>query len=137
MTYTSGPWDLFNNVHPIRGDAMTPEEIGQLIADRVRKTREEGNGTDQFLFVSTLGSDERTICDIGNGPNGMINGQFIVAGEEMLEALLAVERVNQLSNVCDEVPEAYSEWLKANTDAMEKVSNILKKLRDAGVIKNE
>ena len=53
MTYTSGPWDLFNNVHPIRGDAMTPEEIGQLIADRVRKTREEGGGSDKFLFVDS------------------------------------------------------------------------------------
>jgi len=79
---------------------MTPEEIGQLIADRVRKTREEGGGSDKFLFVSTLGPDERTICDLGNGPNGMANGQLIIAAPDMK---LALEHVRDGHTDMDEI----------------------------------
>ena len=58
----------------------------------------------------------------------------IASMPDMLAALLAVERADQLSNVCDDDPEAYREWLGASTYAMGKVNAVLKKLRDAKVI---
>jgi len=133
MTYTRGPWILHNLVNE-QGGKMTPDEVGAHIADRIRRTIKDGNGSDKHLFIETEGPNELTICDIGNGPNGMANGQLIIASPDMESALLAVERADQLSNMCEDDPEAYREWLGASTYAMEKVNAVLKRLRDAGVI---
>ena len=58
----------------------------------------------------------------------------IASMPDMLAALLAVERAEQLSNVCGDDPDAIQEWIEASNDAMEKVNAVLKRLRDAGVI---
>ena len=62
------------------------------------------------------------------------NGHLFEAAPDMLAALLAVERAEQLSNVCGDDPDAIEEWLEASNDAMEKVNAVLKRLRDAKVI---
>lgn len=74
------------------------------------------------------------IIDDGAGTKPRENAHLFALSPEMELALLAVERADQLSNVCDDDPEAYREWLGASTYAMEKVNAVLKKLRDAGVI---
>lgn len=62
------------------------------------------------------------------------NAHLFAASPDMELALLAVERADQLSNVCGDDPDAIEEWLEASNDAMEKVNAVLKRLRDAGVI---
>ena len=74
------------------------------------------------------------IIDDGAGTKPRENAHLFAAAPDMESALLAVERADQLSNVCEDDPEAYREWLEASNDAMEKVNAVLKRLRDAGVI---
>lgn len=62
------------------------------------------------------------------------NAHLFAAAPDMLAALLAVERAEQLSNVCEEGTSACEEWLEASNNAMEKVNAVLKRLRAAGVI---
>ena len=62
------------------------------------------------------------------------NAEAIASMPDMLAALLAFERAAQLSNTCEDAPDAVNEWLEASDDAMGKVNAVLKKLRDAGVI---
>jgi len=133
MTYTPGPWILHNLVDE-QGRAMTPGEVGAHIADRIRRTIKDGNGSDKHLFVETEEPNELTICDIGNGPNGMANGQLIIAAPDMLAALLAVERAAQLNNVCNDDPSASLEWMAAADAAVDRTTKVLQRLRDAGVI---
>ena len=74
------------------------------------------------------------IIDDGAGTKPRENAHLFALSPDMESALLAVERADQLSNVCEDDPEAYREWLGASTYAMEKVNAALKRLRDAGVI---
>lgn len=80
MTHTPGKVQVFNVVHPDRGGAMTPDEIGKYIADAVRKTIAEGGGlTDRFLEISMADDPQLFLCHVGNGPAGLDNAQRIKA----------------------------------------------------------
>ena len=74
------------------------------------------------------------IIDDGAGTKPRENAHLFAASPDMLAALLAVERAEQLSNVCGDDPDAIEEWIEASNDAMEKVNAVLKRLRDAKVI---
>lgn len=84
--FTTGPWQAFNMVRDERGDAMTPDEMGEYVANSIRKSAEDGGSLDRFLFVSKSdgGPD---ICHIGNGPLGPSNAHLIAASPELYEAL--------------------------------------------------
>jgi hypothetical protein len=83
--HTPGPWIACNMIHAERGDQMTPEELGEYVANNVRKTLEDG-GFDHFLFITTPG-DGPDICHVGNGPRGPANARLIAASPNLLEAL--------------------------------------------------
>ena len=80
MTHAPGKVEIFNIIHPDRGGAMTPDEIGKYIADAVRKTIADGGGfTDRFLEISMADDPQLFVCHVGNGPAGMDNAQRIKA----------------------------------------------------------
>lgn len=85
--HTSGNWQAFNMVHADRGDAMTPEEIGEYVKNSVLKSIEDGGSADRFLFVSSGGPDARDICLVGNGPDGPANAALIAAAPHLLSIL--------------------------------------------------
>ena len=103
---TPGPWTAFNMIHADRGDAMTPEEIGEYVCNSVRK-----GDLDRFLFVSGKHDDGGTvdICLTGNGPRGPWNTALIAAvpalAAEVLEAREVIPRyvaqVDQLTTERD------------------------------------
>lgn len=88
--HTPGPWTAFNMVHAERGDAMTPDEIGEYVANSVRKTIEDGGATDRFLFVTAQADEGPDICHVGNGPAGPANARLIASAPALLEALKEV-----------------------------------------------
>jgi hypothetical protein len=89
-THTPGPWIACNMVHAERGDAMTPEEIGEYVKNSVTRSISDGGASDRFLFISTEGDDVPDICHVGNGPTGPANARLIAAAPDLLEALLGV-----------------------------------------------
>ena len=84
-----------------------------------------------FWSVSTGGGG--CAPSVGYSPEESY-ARLFAASPDMLAALLAVERAEQLSNVCGDDPDAIEEWIEASNDAMEKVNAVLKRLRDAKVI---
>ena len=84
---TQGPWSGHNMVHE-EGRAMTPEEIGEYVANSV-KMGAEG----RFLFVSGKHADggDCDVCHTGNGPRGMANTARIARVPDMEAALIAAE----------------------------------------------
>lgn len=84
--HTPGNWRAFNMVHADRGDAMTPEEIGEYVKNSVIKSIENGGSRERFLFVSTDAPDSPDICLVGNGPDGLANAVLIAAAPGLLAA---------------------------------------------------
>jgi hypothetical protein len=82
---TPGPWSPHNMIHE-EGRPMTPEEIGEYVANAVRK-----GSADRFLFVSGLHDDggDADICHTGNGPRAIANARFIAWAREAVPALAA------------------------------------------------
>ena len=74
------------------------------------------------------------IIDDGAGTSPRENAHLFAASPDLESALLAVDRADQLSNVCGDDPDAIEEWVEASTYAMGKVNAVLKRLRDEGVI---
>ena len=115
MTFTPGPWSLHNsggvgNVGHFDGYLKSEIKAGSDII---------------YIRQSVAGrSFPQLVANLG----------LMIAAPDMLAALLAVERAEQLSNVCGDDPDAIEEWIEASNDAMEKVNAVLKRLRDAGVI---
>lgn len=83
--HTKGEWQAFNMVHADRGDAMTPEEIGEYVKNSVLKSIADGGSADRFLFISTGEEGAPDICLVGNGPNGPANAKLIAAAPELLK----------------------------------------------------
>ena len=73
-THTPGPWTICNMVHAERGGPMTPSEIGEYVANSVRKTHGE-SGLNHFLFID---GGDKDVCLIGNGLQGQANAELIV-----------------------------------------------------------
>mgnify|MGYP001405710346 CR=1 FL=1 len=87
--HTPGPWTAFTMVHGERGDALTPEEIGEYVKNSVIASAENGGSLDRFLFIRAgEGADARDVCHVGNGPAGPYNAHLIAAAPDLLEALL-------------------------------------------------
>jgi hypothetical protein len=84
---TQGEWYPANMVHAERGDQMTPEEIGEYVANNVRKSKADG-GFDHFLFITTPGDDSPDICHVGNGPSGPANARKIALVNPMARVCL-------------------------------------------------
>lgn len=121
--HTLGTWNVYNMVHHERGDAMTPEEVGEYVKNCMLKSVEDGGTLDRFLFVST-GEGEPDICHVGNGPRGPANARLIAAAPELLEAaewLIAYETaMNEGHDV--EAMVAYSEASKRARAAIAKAT---------------
>jgi hypothetical protein len=81
-THTPGPWIACNMVHAERGDQMTPEELGEYVANAARM-----GDPSRFLFISTEGDGAPDICHVGNGPSGPANARLIAAAPDLLAAL--------------------------------------------------
>lgn len=80
--HTPGPWTAHNMVHA-EGRPMTPDEIGEYVANSVRMSPET-----RFLFISAeQDGGDVDVCHVGNGPNGPFNARLIAAAPELLEAL--------------------------------------------------
>lgn len=89
--HTQGKWQAFNMVHADRGDALTPQEIGEYVKNSVLKSIENGGAVDRFLFVSTDEQGSPDICLVGNGPDGPANAVLIAAAPELLAILDELE----------------------------------------------
>jgi hypothetical protein len=89
--HTPGDWQVFNMIHAERHERMTPDEIGEYVANSIRKTLSDG-GSNDFLFVST-GEGAPDICHVGNGPAGPANARLIAAAPDLLAALRRVVAV--------------------------------------------
>lgn len=88
---TPGPWTAFTMVHGERGDALTPEEIGEYVKNSVIASAENGGSLDRFLLIKAgEGDDARDVCHVGNGPAGPYNAPLIAAAPDLLEAAHAV-----------------------------------------------
>ena len=83
---TPGPWSGHNMVHADRGDQMTPEEIGEYVANSVRM-----GDQNRFLFVSGKHDDggDCDVCHTGNGPRGAANTRRIARVPELEAAVIA------------------------------------------------
>jgi hypothetical protein len=83
---TPGPWNACNMVHADRGNQMTPDEIGEYVANSVRM-----GDMSRFLFVSGKHTDggDCDVCHTGNGPRGTANTRRIARVPDMEAALLA------------------------------------------------
>lgn len=94
---TPGPWKPCNMVHADRGDQMTPEEIGEYVANSVRM-----GDLSRFLFVSGKHSDggDCDVCHTGNGPRGPANTRRIARVPDMEAALLAAEGLYKALELC-------------------------------------
>lgn len=80
--HTPGPWTAHNMVHA-EGRPMTPDEIGEYVANSVRMSPET-----RFLFISAeQDGGDVDVCHVGNGPKGPFNARLIAAAPELLEAL--------------------------------------------------
>ena len=77
--HTPGPWMAANMVHGERGGPMTPEEIGEYVANCVRL-----GDADRFLFVTAGENGAPDICHVGNGPVGAANARLISAAPDLL-----------------------------------------------------
>lgn len=97
---TPGPWSGHNMVHADRGDQMTPEEVGEYVANSVRMGE-----SSRFLFVSGKHEDGGCcdVCHTGNGPRGPANTRRIARVPDMEAALLAAV---ELADASDEYMQA-------------------------------
>jgi hypothetical protein len=86
---TAAPWTAYRMTHEDRGDALTPEELGEYVKNSVLKSAAE-SGTTDFLFV---GCEKPTgpadVCHVGNGPTSPANAQFIASSRTLLPRALA------------------------------------------------
>ncbi|WP_041527386.1 hypothetical protein [Paracoccus aminophilus] len=87
---TPGPWTGANMVHADRGDAMTPEEIGEYVCNSVRI-----GDPAHFLFVSGKHDDggDADICHTGNGPRGPWNTALIALAPQLAAEVLALREL--------------------------------------------
>lgn len=91
--WTPGPWQAFNMIHAKTGERMTPDEVGEYVANAMRQRPE----CDDFLFVSAEKADgEYDVCHVGNGADGPFNAALIAAAPDLYEALAAFERAKDL-----------------------------------------
>ena len=118
MMHTPGPWRFIAS-ELSSGWGLIVDSHENIIANVNTET-----GPDTPPLVST-----KVPC--------AANGMLMAAAPDMLAALLAVERAAQLSNTCEDAPDAVNEWLDASDDAMAKCDAVLQRLRDAGVIAHE
>lgn len=81
--WTKGPW-LALNMTTDGGRQMTPEEIGEYVANSVRI-----GVLDMFLFVSAKHDDGSAadVCLVGNGTKGPYNANLIAAAPDMAGAM--------------------------------------------------
>src|SRR5690606_24417669 len=88
-------------VHGERGDAMTPEEIGEYVKNSVIVSAVLGGSLDRFLFIRAgEGDDARDVCHVGNGPAGPWNAHLIAAAPDMLEALRTAVQLVETDVIC-------------------------------------
>lgn len=84
---TPGPWSIYNMVHAETGNRMTPEEIGEYVANAVRARPE----CDDFLFISALVDGvPKDVCHVGNGEAGPYNAVLMAASHDLYDSLKAL-----------------------------------------------
>lgn len=99
--YTPSNWQAFNMVHAERGGPMTPEEIGEYVANNVRKSLELGGSAERFLFVSEGGEGSPDICLVGNGPRGPQHAALIASAPDLLAVLKRAQEELRLIRMKD------------------------------------
>lgn len=126
------PWATYNMIHAERGDAMTPEEIGEYVVGCVWKSREDG-GSDNFLFVTTGEADGPDICHVGNGPRGPHNAALLTFAvnnftqllKERDEAVARAEVYYQaLGEICKDSNPDWTEKRVYPTDVLDDIHRI-------------
>lgn len=87
MPHTPGPWTACRMVHQQTGEDMTPEQVGEYVANSVIKSAAV-SGSMAFLFVSCEKEDgPADVCHVGNGPTSPANAKLIAAAPDLLAAL--------------------------------------------------
>lgn len=130
MAHTPTPWKAFNMVHSERGDAMTPDELGEYVKNNVIKSVESGGSLERFLFISTDGENAPDICHVGNGPRGPDNAAFIVLAVNSHDAL--VEALTEAEKAL-----AYASRGEQDTADLAKYSATIDKIRAALALATE
>ena len=94
---TPGEWIACQMSHFERGGDLTPDELGEYVANAVRKSQAT-SGSSRFLFVSVMKTDgPADVCHVGNGPTSPANAAFIAAANPttVLALLAEVERLRE------------------------------------------
>jgi hypothetical protein len=126
---TQGEWYSANMVHAERGDQMTPDEIGEYVANNVRKSKADG-GFDHFLFITTPGDDSPDICHVGNGPSGPANARKIALVNPMARVC---EAAAESSNALESIIVGLVERLGAGDPVVQMLDNLVKAPIDAAL----
>ena len=121
---TPGRWLAANMVHAERGDRMTPEELGEYVANSVKRSRAEG-GTDDFLFITTPGDDVPDICHVGNGPTGPHNARAIAVTPQFVALFAAAARRKTI------LDKMFARAMRKNADVADEDTAELSKELDA------
>lgn len=94
------------------GKRMTPEEIGEYVANAVRARPE----CDDFLFISALVDGvPKDVCHIGNGEAGPYNALLMAASHDLYEALAGYVHMMAVGGGND--PEAIKKAIRQADDA--------------------
>ncbi|MAY32823.1 MAG: hypothetical protein CMM86_09485 [Rhodovulum sp.] len=126
---TRGPWGAHNMVHADRGNQMTPEEIGEYVANSVRI-----GDPNRFLFVSGKHEDggDCDVCHTGNGPKGPANTRRIARVPDMETRIISdAAEIARLTAELDATLEKLNSSAVPNYQHNDEVIDAARLLREA------
>ena len=119
--WTPGPWKAFNMIHAETGERMTPDEVGEYVANAMRRRPE----CDDFLFVSAEKADgDYDVCHVGNGADGPFNAALIATAPELYADLDAAPIPSQYHGArgleVEKFLAAYEAWMECRRKTLAK-----------------
>ena len=96
--FTPGPWTGWNMTHADTGLPMTPDELAEMLKNKVLQSIKDGGSAERFMFVSgetPIGPAD--MCHVGNGPNGLRNTALIAAAPDLHR--IALERGAEIARL--------------------------------------
>ena len=96
--FTPGPWTGWNMIHADTGLPMTPDELAEMLKNKVLQSIKDGGSAERFMFVSgetPIGPAD--MCHVGNGPNGLRNTALIAAAPDLHR--IALERGAEIARL--------------------------------------
>lgn len=86
---TPGPWVSYRMVHADRGNTMTPNELGEYVANSVTKSFTESGSWDFLAVIAEKQGGPADVAHVGNGPTSPDNAKLIELSRNALPALIS------------------------------------------------